>query len=137
MNGLPFIIRRASFARMLEPLPDVTRVVVARVGEIQPGVTKKFLFARGGQEIEAFALNRGGEIHAYLNRCRHVPMTLDWVENQFFTEEGDYILCATHGACYVPETGECVEGPPLGKFLIRVPLTVVDEDIVAELPEGE
>lgn len=113
---------------------DRLTVVVGRVDEIAPGKTKKFLFVRAGQEIEAFALNRGGEIHAYLNRCRHVPMTMDWVENQFFTEEGDYILCATHGACYVPETGECVSGPPLGRFLVRVPVQVVAGEIVAEMP---
>ncbi len=123
----------ATVARM--SLPDRTRVFVAQVGEIQPGTTKKFLFVHRGQEIEAFALNRDGELHAYLNRCRHVPMTMDWVENQFFTEEGDYILCATHGACYLPETGECVEGPPRGKFLIRVALSVEGDQVFADLPD--
>jgi len=120
---------------MSQPQADRTRVVVARVGEIEPGATRKFLFVRNRQEIEAFALNRGGELHAYLNRCRHVPMTMDWVENQFFTEDGEFIMCATHGACYLPDTGECVEGPPRGKFLIRVPLTVVGDEVVAELPD--
>jgi len=113
---------------------DRTRVVVGKTDEIAPGSTKKFLFVLRGQEIEAFALNRGGEFHAYLNRCRHLPMTMDWVENQFFTEDGAYIQCATHGACYVPETGECVEGPPFGKFLIRVPIEIEGGEIVATLP---
>ena len=120
---------------MPEPLPDRTRVVVCRVDEIEPGHTRKFLFVHRGQEIEAFALHRNGEFHAYLNRCRHVPMTMDWVENQFFTDDGEYIQCATHGACYVPETGECVEGPPFGKFLIRVPLEIRYGEIVAMMPE--
>jgi nitrite reductase/ring-hydroxylating ferredoxin subunit len=120
---------------MLEPKPDCTRVVVGRAEEIAPGTTKKFLFVQRGQEIEGFVLHRNGEFHAYLNRCRHVPMTMDWVENQFFTEDGEYIMCATHGACYVPETGECVEGPPFGKFLIRVPLEFHDGEIVAVMPE--
>src|SRR5262245_788236 len=114
---------------MSDATVDRTRVVVGRVDDIAPGTTVKFLFVQRGQEIEAFALNRNGEFHAYLNRCRHQPMTMDWVENQFFTEDGDYIQCATHGACYVPETGECVEGPPVGKFLIRVPLEIEDGEI--------
>jgi hypothetical protein len=33
-------------------------------------------------------------------------MGLDWVENQFFTEDGQFIQCATHGAYYLPDTGE-------------------------------
>jgi nitrite reductase/ring-hydroxylating ferredoxin subunit len=64
-------------------------------------------------------------------------MTMDWVENQFFTEDGDYIMCSTHGACYVPETGECIAGPPLGKFLVRVPLEIDGGEIVATLPVEE
>jgi nitrite reductase/ring-hydroxylating ferredoxin subunit len=115
--------------------PDRIRVVVGPAAEIAEGQSRKFLFVRAGQEIEAFAFRRNGELHAYLNRCRHVPMTMDWIENRFFTEEGDYILCATHGACYVPETGECVEGPPRGKFLVRVPLEVEGGELVATLPD--
>jgi nitrite reductase/ring-hydroxylating ferredoxin subunit len=113
---------------------DQTTVVVGHTGEIAPGTTKKFVFVQRGFPLEAFVVNRGGEFHAYLNRCRHVPMTMDWVENQFLTEDGEYILCSTHGACYVPETGECVEGPPRGKFLIRVPLRIEDGMIVATMP---
>ena len=96
---------------------------IATVGEIAPGKTKKFLLDCAGTEVEGFVLNAGGEHHAWVNRCRHVPMSLDWVENQFFTAEGDFIQCATHGALYRPETGECVAGPPCGKSLHRIPLS--------------
>jgi nitrite reductase/ring-hydroxylating ferredoxin subunit len=107
---------------------------IARVGELAPGTSKKFLLARDGQEIEGFLLNYGGELHAYVNRCRHVPMALDWVENQFFTEDGRFVQCATHGAYYVPETGECVAGPPCGRALHRVPLRIDGDQVVAEWP---
>jgi nitrite reductase/ring-hydroxylating ferredoxin subunit len=117
--------------------PDRSRVLVGRVEEISEGASRKFVFLRAGQEIEAFAFRRNGDLYAYINRCRHVPMTMDWVENRFFTEEGDFILCATHGACYVPETGECVDGPPLGKFLISVPLEIREGEILATLPDDE
>ena len=109
-------------------------VTVARVGELRPGQTKKFLLRRGAEEIEGFVLNYAGELHAYVNRCRHVPMSLDWVENQFFTEDGRFLQCATHGAYYRPETGECVAGPPCGRSLFRVPLRVEGDAIVAEWP---
>ena len=62
-------------------------------------------------------------------------MSLDWVENQFFTEESDFLLCPTHGALYTPDSGECVAGPPCGKALFRVPLEERDGTIYAGWPE--
>ena len=109
-------------------------VTVARVGELRPGQTKKFLLRRGAEEIEGFVLNYAGELHAYVNRCRHVPMSLDWVENQFFTEDGRFLQCATHGAYYRPESGECVAGPPCGRSLFRVPLRIEADAVIAEWP---
>jgi nitrite reductase/ring-hydroxylating ferredoxin subunit len=109
-------------------------VAIARVGEVGPGQSKKFLLSCGAEEIEGFLVNCAGRYHAYVNRCRHVPMALDWVENQFFTEDGRFLQCATHGALYLPETGECVAGPPCGKALVRIPLRVERDLIVAEAP---
>jgi nitrite reductase/ring-hydroxylating ferredoxin subunit len=109
-------------------------VVIARVGEIQPGHTKKFFMQIDGREEECLVVNHGGTLYAYVNRCLHVPMTMDWIDNQFMTEDKQFILCATHGACYLPNTGECVTGPPFGKFLIRVPLTISGEDVIAATP---
>jgi nitrite reductase/ring-hydroxylating ferredoxin subunit len=109
---------------------------IARHDELAPGTTKKFLLQRDGQELEGFLVNAGGVLHAWVNRCRHVPMSLDWVDNQFFTADGRFLQCATHGAYYLPDTGECVAGPPCGKALHRVPITVADGVVVAEWPDG-
>ena len=109
-------------------------VTVAHVGELRPGETKKFLFQCGGLELEGFVLNWAGQHHAYVNRCRHVPMSLDWVENQFFTEDGRFVQCATHGAYYLPDTGECVAGPPCGRRLHRIPLRVEGDRILGDCP---
>jgi nitrite reductase/ring-hydroxylating ferredoxin subunit len=113
------------------PESVTNRVVVARTGEVTPGHTKKFLLLIDGREEECFLVNFGGTLRAYVNRCCHVPMSLDWVENQFFTEDRQFIQCATHGACYVPETGECVSGPPCGKFLTPVALSIEGDQIIA------
>jgi nitrite reductase/ring-hydroxylating ferredoxin subunit len=112
-------------------------VVVARVGEIVPGCSKKFLLRCEKGELEAFVVNHEGTLHAYVNRCCHVPMTMDWIDNQFLTEDRRYIQCATHGAWYEPDSGECIAGPPVGQFLTRVPLVVRDGDVHAECPEGD
>ncbi|HUI24567.1 MAG TPA: Rieske 2Fe-2S domain-containing protein [Candidatus Kryptonia bacterium] len=115
-------------------MSEPSAITVTRLGELAPGQTKKFSLSREGFEIECFVINHQGTLHAWVNRCRHVPMTMDWIENQFLTEDGCYIQCATHGACYAPDTGECVGGPPFGKFLIRVPLEIVGEEVRATCP---
>jgi nitrite reductase/ring-hydroxylating ferredoxin subunit len=108
---------------------------IAALGELGPGQTKKFLLVCDGREVEGFLLNWQGVHHAWVNQCRHVPMSLDWVENQFFTEDGCHVQCATHGALYVPDTGECVAGPPCGRSLFRIPVRVEGGEILAECPE--
>lgn len=70
--------------------------------------------------VRAFVLRFEGRLHGYLNRCAHVPMELDWVEGQFFESSGLYLMCATHGAIYQPDTGKCVGGPCRGARLRAV-----------------
>jgi nitrite reductase/ring-hydroxylating ferredoxin subunit len=109
---------------------------IAELTDVPPGSSARFELACFGSTIPGFVVNVGGDLHAYVNRCRHVAMELDWVENQFFTADGAYLQCATHGAYYVPETGECVAGPPCGKALVRIPITVRDGTILGACPEA-
>ena len=83
----------------------------------------KFMLPIRNADEECFLINFAGKHHAYVNRCRHVPMAMDWIDNQFFAEEGRYLMCQTHNAYYEPASGECIAGPPsaCGKFLYRVP----------------
>ena len=109
-------------------------VPIARTDELRPGTSRKFMLTCDGRELECFVVNAGGAFHAYVNRCRHVPMGLDWVENQFFTEDGQFLQCATHGAYYLPDTGECIAGPPCGKSLVPVPITIEGDVILGGCP---
>lgn len=112
-----------------------TAISIARLGEIPEGKSKKFSLAVGGREVECFLVHWKGAHHAYVNRCRHVSLSLDWVENRFFDEEGRFLLCATHGALFEPDSGECVLGPPAGKRLIVVPLEIRGDEIYAGIPD--
>lgn len=67
-----------------------------------------------GQSCRAFAVRYNGVVQAYLNRCTHVPTELDWRPNQVFDATGRWLLCATHGALYRPDTGACAGGPCRG-----------------------
>jgi nitrite reductase/ring-hydroxylating ferredoxin subunit len=68
----------------------------------------------GTRNCPAFAIRFEGHVHAYLNRCAHVPMEMDFVPNRFFDASGQYLICATHGAMYQPQTGACRGGPCRG-----------------------
>ncbi|BFO54417.1 MULTISPECIES: Rieske (2Fe-2S) protein [Comamonadaceae] len=67
-----------------------------------------------GQSCRAFAIRYQGQVHAYLNQCTHVPMEMDWQPNRFFDDTGNWLLCASHGAAYRPDTGACAGGPCRG-----------------------
>ena len=57
-------------------------------------------------------------VYAYVNRCAHVPIELDWVQGEFFDFSGLYLICSTHGATYLPETRllrrRALQRPPAG-----------------------
>jgi nitrite reductase/ring-hydroxylating ferredoxin subunit len=86
----------------------------------------RFTVQRHGREEPAFAVRHDGVVRAFLNRCGHIPAELDWSEGEFFDLSGLYLLCATHGAMYLPDTGRCVGGPCAGRGL--VPLVVEEAD---------
>jgi len=69
----------------------------------------------------AFAIRSDGLVHAYLNRCAHVPVELDWLPGQFLDDRGVYLVCASHGALYEPSTGACVDGPCRNQHLRKLP----------------
>jgi len=110
------------------------RKLVASVGEIEHGQSKKFILRRGQRDLEALIVNYEGNHFAYMNRCPHTGITLDWVNNQFFSSDNRYLMCATHGAVFEPPSGECVWGPCFGLSLQSVPLEIDGEEIYARLP---
>ena len=74
----------------------------------------------------AFAVRFRGRVYAYVNECRHQATELDWNHGEFFDATRLYLICASHGAVYEPETGRCVLGPCRGKRL--QPVMVIEHD---------
>ncbi len=63
-----------------------------------------------GLPVRAFALRFDGVVHAYLNRCVHVPTEMDWQPGEFFSDDRRWIVCSIHGATYEPADGRCAGG---------------------------
>ncbi len=104
------------------------RKKIAKLVELPEGATKRFSFRRDGVLIDAFIANFKGDIVAYENLCRHLPITLDYGDGQFFNKDDSFFVCQTHGAFYEPKTGLCIAGPCVGASLIP---------LKTELAEGE
>ena len=90
----------------------------------------------GARDEPAFAVRFHGQVYAYLNRCGHVPVELDWQPGDFFDYPGAYLICATHGALYSPESGRCVTGRCNGKGLHALDVVERDGQIFL-IEEGE
>ena len=78
------------------------------------GLAVSFDVTFQGQTCRAFAVRYQGHVVAYLNRCSHVPMEMDYQPDRFFDITGHRLICATHGAMYEPRTGVCLGGPCRG-----------------------
>jgi nitrite reductase/ring-hydroxylating ferredoxin subunit len=87
---------------------------------VEGGKGIRFPVTVGGSDATGFVLRFDGALHAYLNRCAHVPIELDWSPGEFFESSGLYIMCATHGAIYLPDTGYCTGGPCRGARLRKI-----------------
>jgi nitrite reductase/ring-hydroxylating ferredoxin subunit len=104
-------------------MADGERLICASQALADCGRGVRFEVQYFGQPAPAFAVRYRGEVHAYLNRCAHVAMELDWQEGAFFDADGRDLLCSTHGATYDARSGRCLGGPcnrtPLVKLRVE------------------
>ena len=109
------------------------KIRVVCTDELPPGTTRKFSFERNGRSVPAFVANFQGRFVAYVNKCVHLPISIDLDDNDFFTCDGNFFVCKTHGSVYDPAAGQCIGGPGQGKALEQLPVTIEDGRIYVEL----
>ena len=96
---------------------------VCREQELGQGVvrTKQLGHDDDGLPIMALVLrDESGDIVAYRNLCRHLPVPLDGGTGELLSEDGAHLICGTHGATYRLLDGYCVDGPCEGLSLQRL-----------------
>ena len=92
---------------------------------VEAGLAVPFDVNYQGLSCWAFAIRFDGRAHAYLNRCAHVAMEMDFQPNRFFDPTGQWLICATHGALYQPASGRCISGP-CRRGLVKIDLSEQD-----------
>jgi len=66
---------------------------------------------------QGFLLCFQGKLRAWRNHCPHAGSPLDWIPGQFFSDDGEELICHTHGARFQPLSGACLSGPcPRGLY---------------------
>jgi nitrite reductase/ring-hydroxylating ferredoxin subunit len=108
-------------------------IALAKTGEIADGAAKEFSLSQTDPPLDLFIIRQKQRFFAYLNRCPHTGVSLNWLPNQFFDIERQYIQCATHGALFQVENGYCLRGPCAGAYLQAVPINVKDGTIYYHL----
>jgi nitrite reductase/ring-hydroxylating ferredoxin subunit len=99
---------------------------LCRLTEVPDGGARGFAPPPGGF-TGLFVVRRGEQVFVYVNSCPHIGTPLDWAPDRFLTADGTHIVCATHGAEFRIENGECVAGPCIGDHL---------ETVLSDLQEG-
>lgn len=88
-----------------------------------------------GERYPAFAIKYADELFAYLNICGHIAVPLDFQRGDFFTDDGQRLICSTHGAEYAPDTGKCLGGPCYGVGLEPLQTTLVSDQLFLTEPD--
>ncbi len=80
------------------------------------------------------AVRRSGQVYVYLNRCPHRGVPLEWHADNFLDSSASLIQCASHGALFLIESGECIAGPCEGKSLSPIVCNEDAQGVWVKLP---
>ena len=113
---------------------DQTQRIICLSEELEErGRGVRFQLPELDERATGFAIRFNGVVYAYVNRCAHLPVELDWNEGDFFNITQDYLICATHGAQYQPSNGGCVAGPCRGGKLRQLKVYEQDNQVLLVL----
>jgi nitrite reductase/ring-hydroxylating ferredoxin subunit len=107
-------------------------VWVCREDELEHGAVRTTQLGHDDDGLPVMALlvrDDAGNIVAYRNLCRHLPVPLDGGTGELLSDDGAHLVCGTHGATYRVGDGYCVDGPCEGLSLRRLYVRAEDGDL--------
>ncbi len=69
-------------------------------------------------------VRRGEQVWAYVNRCPHFSVPLDFVPGNVSCYRSQVLMCAHHSALFRFDDGVCIDGPCSGAALEAVAVEV-------------
>ena len=110
-------------------LPVSLSIPLCNIDEIADPGSRGFEIKHGRKQLSLFAVHRDGVFTAFINRCPHTGVNLEWQEDRFLDLDNHYIQCATHDALFETESGLCIAGPCVGQSLHAVSIDIIDGQI--------
>lgn len=93
---------------------------ICQADEIADGTARGYLVA--GQSLIVVKFDQRS--YVYRNRCPHLGIPLQWQQDEFMDPGSELLRCATHGALFLPDSGECIAGPCAGDRLTAAEFVV-------------
>ncbi|NIE65402.1 Rieske (2Fe-2S) protein [Burkholderia sp. Ax-1719] len=69
-------------------------------------------------------VRRGDQVWAYVNRCPHFSVPLDFEPGNVSCYRSQVLMCAHHSALFRFDDGMCIDGPCAGAALEAVPVKI-------------
>ncbi|WP_081716229.1 Rieske (2Fe-2S) protein [Paraburkholderia mimosarum] len=98
---------------------------LCRLAEVPDGGARVLDEASAGRPI--VVVRRGDNVWAYVNRCPHFSVSLDFVPGSVSCYRSQVLMCAHHSALFRFDDGKCIDGPCKGASLDAVRVEVDPE----------
>jgi nitrite reductase/ring-hydroxylating ferredoxin subunit len=108
---------------------DLTRLL-CRLDDLNATGCREFRLGGGDWPLRGFVVRASDGLHAYVNRCAHLALQLNYLPDRFLTHDGSALMCYVHGAIFTKDTGLCIAGPCSGLSLAPVPIKVIDDCVL-------
>ena len=110
------------------------QAVLCQLDELAETGCREFRLGGGDWPLRGLVVQAEDGVHAYVNRCAHLQLPLNYYPDRFLNHDGQALVCFVHGALFRKHDGYCFAGPCSGLSLARVPICVVDGSVL--LAEG-
>jgi nitrite reductase/ring-hydroxylating ferredoxin subunit len=107
--------------------------ILCKTSDIKDPGSKSFELKIKRKTRDIFVIHKDGQFFAYYNKCPHTGINLDWQEDQFLDLDNALIQCASHGALFTIDSGECIAGPCAGDALQAIPLIIENDDVILDI----
>ncbi|MFM0331073.1 Rieske (2Fe-2S) protein [Paraburkholderia strydomiana] len=97
-------------------------IQLCRLDEVPDGGGRVFDGESAGRPI--VVVRRGDKVWAYINRCPHFSVALDFVPGNVSCYRSQVLMCAHHSALFRFEDGKCIDGPCKGASLDAVQVEI-------------
>ena len=102
---------------------------ITQLTAIADGNAKAFTLKDGRSIV---VVRCGLNAFAYINRCPHAGVELQWGSDNFLSYDKTQLQCSTHGARFNFQNGYCTDGPCRGRSLSPVSISIENGDIIVD-----